>query len=317
MGVNFDKADQWVADIDRSVAQYNAWYETFAPEAYRQARRDTEKAVEEALRASSFLAKIPPEFLQARPELLFVLRMCTAPPLARDRLTGLSGVPKSLVDCLDRDGRVPPRMSRAQLRSSLERIGQVITTMTDPELFPWIRESRDPTRDEVEQALLVVGDRVCRAVADPAIRNAQETRQLDVLGEFLNEHEYRRLNAGEASNAFAMPGGTYSFRMNVPVRDSKGQSINMPIDAVVMPRSGNPGPLLIEAKSAGDFTNVNKRRKEEATKMRQLRSTYGDEVRFILFLCGYFDRNYLGYEAASGIDWVWEHRPDDVLQFGL
>jgi type II restriction enzyme len=34
-------------------------------------------------------------------------------------------------------------------------------------------------------------------------------------------------------------------------------------------------PLLIEAKSAGDFTNVNKRRKEEATKMNQLRATYG------------------------------------------
>jgi hypothetical protein len=32
-------------------------------------------------------------------------------------------------------------------------------------------------------------------------------------------------------------------------------------------------PLLIEAKSAGDSTNVNKRRKEEATKMSQLRRT--------------------------------------------
>lgn len=29
-------------------------------------------------------------------------------------------------------------------------------------------------------------------------------------------------------------------------------------------------------------------------------------MRFILFLCGYFDSGYLGYEAAEGIDWVWE-----------
>lgn len=76
-------------------------------------------------------------------------------------------------------------------------------------------------------------------------------------------------------------------------------------------------PLLVEAKSAGDFTNTNKRRKEEAVKMSQLRGTYGASVRFILFLCGYFDSGYLGYEAAEGIDWVWEHRIDDLALFGI
>lgn len=39
-------------------------------------------------------------------------------------------------------------------------------------------------------------------------------------------------------------------------------------------------PIMIEAKSAGDYTNVNKRRKEEATKMQQLRNTYGNNVTF-------------------------------------
>ena len=66
-----------------------------------------------------------------------------------------------------------------------------------------------------------------------------------------------------------------------------------------------------------DFTNVNKRRKEEATKIRQLHATYGSGVRFVLFLCGYFDSGYLGYEAAEGIDWVWEHRHEDMDKIGL
>ena len=81
-----------------------------------------------------------------------------------------------------------------------------------------------------------------------------------------------------------------------------------------MPLQSKTGgfPLLIEAKSAGDFTNTNKRRKEEATKVAQLRSNYGNAIRFVLFLCGYFDSGYLGYEAAEGIDWVWEHRIDDL-----
>ena len=95
--------------------------------------------------------------------------------------------------------------------------------------------------------------------------------------------------------------------------------MNIPVDAVVMPKAARPGdiPFLIEAKSAGDFTNVNKRRKEEAAKMGQLRQSYGDSVGYLLFLCGYFDSGYLGYEAAEGIDWVWEHRIEDLGEFGL
>ena len=88
---------------------------------------------------------------------------------------------------------------------------------------------------------------------------------------------------------------------------------------VIQPKVVRTGrlPILIEAKSAGDFTNVNKRRKEEAAKMHQLRKTYGEQVEFILFLCGYFDSGYLGYEAAEGIDWIWEHRLDDLAQLGI
>lgn len=63
-------------------------------------------------------------------------------------------------------------------------------------------------------------------------------------------------------------------------------------------------PDSCRVKSAGDFTNTNKRRKEEATKIHQLQATRGATVPFVLFLCGYFGSDYLGYEAAGGIDWV-------------
>ena len=117
-----------------------------------------------------------------------------------------------------------------------------------------------------------------------------------------------------------MQPGTFSFRMNVPAKQvGTDREVNIPVDAVVMPKAAKAGdiPLLVEAKSAGDFTDVNKRRKEEAAKMSQLRLTYGKDVGFILFLCGYFDSGYLGYEAAEGIDWVWEHRIGDLRKFGL
>jgi len=95
--------------------------------------------------------------------------------------------------------------------------------------------------------------------------------------------------------------------------------VKIPIDAVIQPKAAKPPhlPILIEAKSAGDFTNVNKRRKEEAIKINYLEATYGKDVAFVLFLCGYFDAAYLGYEAAEGIDWVWEHRIQDLDQLGI
>jgi hypothetical protein len=109
------------------------------------------------------------------------------------------------------------------------------------------------------------------------------------------------------------------LRLNVPGLKEGNEPVNIPVDTVVMPLKTKAGglPLMIEAISAGDFTNVNKRRKEEATKVAQLRRKYGKGVRYILFLCGYFDSGYLGYEAAEGIDWVWEHRMDDLARFGL
>jgi len=107
--------------------------------------------------------------------------------------------------------------------------------------------------------------------------------------------------------------------LNVPVNLNENRQINIPVDAAIMPKKARPKelPLLVEAKSAGDFTNVNKRRKEEAIKISQLKATFDEQVVFALFLCGYFDAAYLGYEAAEGIDWIWEHRIGDLDQLGI
>ena len=51
--------------------------------------------------------------------------------------------------------------------------------------------------------------------------------------------------------------------------------------------------------------------------MSQLKANYGDNVKLVLFLCGYFDSGYLGYEAAEGIDWIWEHRIEDLNGLGI
>ena len=116
-----------------------------------------------------------------------------------------------------------------------------------------------------------------------------------------------------------MQPGTYAFHLNIPAQLVDETQVNVPIDVAIKPvNSKVPGlPVLVEAKSAGDFTNVNKRRKEEADKVSNLRRSYAGDCLYVLFLGGYFNPGYLGYEAAEGINWVWEHRVGDLAEFGV
>lgn len=318
-GVNRTKPDRWKNDTALSVDMYNDWFMKFAPAAYRATRIKTTVDVVSTLQKTANLTDVSPAVLEREPSVLPALRMSTCPPLAVDRLIGLTDVSKNLVGNME-DGKIPPRMTASDLVSDLQKIGVIIEKMADPDIFVWLgRKNAPATEAEIHRAATIVADRLCGAVANPIIRNAQEKRQLAALEAWLTNRGYKPLPPKIKFSA--MPAGTFSFRLNVPVKleEDALPTINIPVDAVVMPLNAKKGslPLLIEAKSAGDFTNVNKRRKEEAVKMSQLRVTYGKDVRFILFLCGYFDSGYLGYEAAEGIDWVWEHRIDELAEFGI
>jgi len=237
--------------------------------------------------ATKNLTDVRLELLKAKPSVLPSLRMSTCPPLAVDRLIGLVSVSGNLVKTMEKRNRFPPRMPKRELGGNLKRIGEIIENMADPDVFVWLERGDDPSEQELYRAATIVADRLCGAVANPIIRNAQEKRQLTAIGEWLTALGYRHLPSGKGTNYDDLQPGTYSFRLNVPV-EQKGtaKTINIPVDVVVMPNAA----------------------KAEATKMNQLRRIHGDNVRYILFLCGYFDSGYLGYEAAEGIDWVWEHQ---------
>jgi type II restriction enzyme len=320
MPVNLDKPQQWKADIVQSVDMYNDWFMKFAPQAFRTTRVQTTKDVISALHSTGNITNIQPAIMRKYPEILPTLRMSTCPPLAVDRLIGLAGVSPNLVKCMELEKRLPSRMAVADMDLHLAKIATIIEKMADPDIFVWLGRKEPPTETEVHRAATIVADRLCGAVANPIIRNAQEKRQLAAIKTWLEARDYKQLPGGDGTRFDAMPAGTFSFRTNVPVKLEGGvQTVNIPIDAVIKPKTSKTAefPIFFEAKSAGDFTNTNKRRKEEAVKMAQLRSTYGSKVQFNLFLCGYFDSGYLGYEAAEGIDWVWEHRIDDLASFGL
>jgi hypothetical protein len=320
MPVNRNQPDRWKADIAASVDMYNDWFMAFAPDAYRTSRLRTTREVEDGLRLTANMTDVRVEVLRRNPTILPTLRMSLCPPIAVDRLIGIARVSPNLVKCMELRGKLPKRMARGAIDADLQRIGDIVEKLADPDIFVWLKRPKRATEAEVHRAATIVADRLCGAVANPIVRNAQEKRQLALLKAWLEARGYRMLDSSHGIHFTEMPPGTFSFRTNVPVKLEDGErSVNIPIDAVIMPKAAKGGalPLLFEAKSAGDFTNTNKRRKEEAMKMAQLRRSYTGDVQFNLLLCGYFDSGYLGYEAAEGIDWVWEHRIDDLEHFGL
>ena len=232
---------------------------------------------------------------------------------------GLAGVPPAMIRRMEKRADLPARMPAAELERNLAAVSDVLRRLLDRDLFTWLDRESAPDDRERGHAVAVVADRLTGSIVNPLLRLGQEQRQLDALRAWLLAHGYRDA-AGEDDFTFdAMEPGTFRFRANVPAAQPNDRDVNVPMDAVIMPHGAGPRdyPVLIEAKSAGDFTNVNKRRKEEAAKFGQLRFAYGRRIALVLFLGGYFDSGYLGYEAAEGIDWVWEHRPDDLAEVGL
>ena len=314
--INNRAIERWKADSAASVDFYNAWFLDFAPPSFRAAREKAVRKVERAFRLTENGRHLDATTLLAHPQVLAVARQLTCPPLARDRLSGLSGVSSAFLKrCEESDGTSLKPGELPRMQAALD----VIAKMLDRDILTWLSDEGDiPSAQRRNRAALVVADRLCGALADPILRNAQEKRQLAALSAWLVARGYREVSP--KSYADLLP-GRFAIHVNMPCRMSAGSTeiVNVSVDMAVLPKSAAKGdvPILFEAKSAGDFTNVNKRRKEEAKKMEQLRGQYGESVRYILFLCGYFDATYLGYEASEGIDWIWEHRIDDMEALGL
>lgn len=314
--INADKVLQWKTDVANSVDLYNTWFMNYAPKAYRETRLKTTDIVSQSLAKLNYLMEITPNKLFSCPDAISILRMCTVPPLARDRLTGLGKLNNSFLKVVEDTGNFPPKMKKELIMENLTNISKIFTMLIDDDIFPWVDIKQSPTERELYRASSIVADRVCGAVANPIIKNAQEQRQLALIEEYLTAKGYVKLT-DRHTTIDTMTKGTFSFRFNIKANistDNSDDQVNIPIDVVIKSKrlTQDAPPIFIECKSAGDFTNTNKRRKEEATKMRQLKNTYGTNCRLYLFLCGYFDTGYLGYEAAEGLDWIWEHRISDM-----
>jgi hypothetical protein len=167
--INADNPRLWKKDIADSVDFYNRWFMKFAPATYRETRIAVTKLVEDALRQSNDLSQITPEILRKHPAILPTFRMCCCPPLARERLAGLTGVKKTLIEKMEA-GAIPSRMTQSVLGDSLSRIVQVLSELLDLDLFPWLAAKQLP--DQTQRHRLQPSSRIACAVRCPTRSSA-------------------------------------------------------------------------------------------------------------------------------------------------
>ncbi|MGB9751253.1 MAG: hypothetical protein C0183_00725 [Roseiflexus castenholzii] len=151
--INADKPHLWKQDIAASVDYFNRWFIDFAPETFRNARAETVNQVEKTFRATNDLRNLT--LLKQNPEALSNLRMCTAPPLAADRLIGLAGVSKHLINTMER-GKLPARMAPALLDGDLTKLCNTLIKLLDRDIFPWLNSGANPTDQERDRAAAIV-----------------------------------------------------------------------------------------------------------------------------------------------------------------
>jgi hypothetical protein len=236
MSINADKPHRWKADIAASVDLFNKWFLAFAPKAYRETRLDTTKQVEEGLLLTHDLTAITPDVLKGHPGILPILRMATCPPLARDGLVGLADANKSLVLAME-SGRIAVRMPATALNENLQRVCGTVKKMLDVDIFPWLEGKRAASTDERYRASTIVADRLCGAISDPIIRNAQEKRQLALIGNYLEKKGYKPKPHPAREPLQNMTPGTYAFRMVLVVGEP--HKVNIPVDVYTGPQNSD------------------------------------------------------------------------------
>ena len=194
-----------------------------------------------------------------------------------------------------------PQLWKADIAASVDQFNQWFLEFA-PEVF---KKNRAIATEHV------------KAVADDIVRAARKWDQLMHVADYLNARGYREhLYSSDQVRANGEP-GTYKLDAHVPL--VMGTHSTVAIDVVIQRKRRDVAqmPLLLDVKSSPSFAAANKHHGESAEKLKWLRMTYGNSIPFVLMLGGHFDAGYLGVQAAEGVDWVWEHRVDDVEGLGV
>jgi hypothetical protein len=305
--INAHKGQRWIVDLSAARDATDEWYMRSGRLAYETARRATVDEVTEVLRATDDLRRIEPDLLRQSPAALTTLRMSTAPPVARDRLAGLSRTERPLLTALEQD-RLPSRLSASELDAQLSRVCAVLAQMLDRDLFDWLEQDRPAEDPERTFAATLIADRRCESVGESILRQAERERQARALARWLDARGYTE-HVGSVSDLQA--GG---YRLGPVGLDAASTLGERTVDAVIRPRDprGHTHQIVLRSvpRAVGSVGFSPVGLSAAATGARSDETT-------VLLLVGVADQRFLRQGAAAGLDWIWEHRLDDLALVGL
>lgn len=195
---------------------------------------------------------------------------------------------------------------------------EILLNELDQSIAGWILKGITPSQEEFNRTLLIASDRMLRRSTSTDLRYKHEPRQLEKLEKFLVGQGYTSIDGSAIRDLRSgMPKGTYAFRVSVEGMTSDRLPLMQTVDALIKPfsQADNILPIFLEAKSMTDEVNPNKRQKEEAQKVESARrrwQTNSERLNFVLLLGGTVPKRYLEVEAGSDLDWIWEHRVEDL-----
>ncbi len=320
-----ESTSTWQQEAYASVTEYNNWYVQFARDAYTAARTDAANLVNQAFALTNDLTEVTPEVLTRTPQIIKVMRMTSSPTWAVDRLIGISTYPtqspqsgasvETLVNNMEAN-KLPK--DRQGLHTALGKLIGNIKRRYDLTVLTWVEPPRNPTDEEWTLANHLLTDRLAQSIANPKIPAEQESRQVNRIVDWLENRGYTA-DTRKGLQYPDMKAGTFRRNLRMEGTLPNGDTKAVPIDIAVLPLQAQPGdlPVMIECKSAGDYTNVNKLQKEEATKYQNLQRKHGQRLTYALYLSCYFDQKFRDDEAASGFTFIWHHRHQELVNLGL
>jgi len=305
--LNANAAQHWEAD--RIIAREEIINWLADTTSALQSRSVIEAKVSEALDLIARSESIEMAIF-SNPSVLTTLRALTRRDIGTSQTATFLGLGTSALESIEREKKPSGQIAAAAESLLLKEL--------DQGLVPWILENRTPTGEEKNRSTIIAADRILRRSTSTELRYKHEPRQLEKMEHFLKEQGYTKAIGNTIVDPRKdMDPGTYAFRVNIEGTTVDGLSLKQNVDTLIMPKSKSQMlPIFLEAKSMTDEVNPNKRQKEEAQKVDSVRRRWqplDEKLNFILLLGGTVPRRYLEVEANSGLDWVWEHRVEDLL----
>jgi transcriptional regulator with XRE-family HTH domain len=305
--MNARSPEKWEADRTEAKYQIITWLsEVTNAEDLRLKIETTTQATLENLIGRQSLKDI----ILSDPRSLTVLRSLTRRDIGTSQMATFLGITTNNLESLEAGRKSPINVATDAEVILLKEL--------DHSLSSWITEAREPTDEEMNRTLWIASDRMLRRSTSTSLRYQHEPRQLAKLEQYLQGQGYVAVESSSVKDLRrGMPKGSYAFRVNVEGQTSDGLALKQTVDALIKPFSPSDDllPIFLEAKSMTDEVNPNKRQKEEAQKVESARrrwQTPEERLNFVLLLGGTVPKRYLQVEAGSDLDWVWEHRVEDL-----